>query len=118
MFEVPAGWDCRLLSRPRSILGVAWPRYFKAWFHGCPNTADGAWSFDSFTAGATALRLLEQEGVRGDIPHVCRFSDPDETAAASSPALVLFVWEGPQSEAWARHSLGARALFRPLPVLR
>lgn len=90
----------------------------------------GAWSFPDFQAGAAALRMLEQDGVRGDMPHICRLSDTDETAATfklggfktgalasylrrrgqSSPALALFVWEGPKTETAARKRRSARIL--------
>ncbi|MDO5745251.1 MAG: FAD-binding oxidoreductase [Micrococcaceae bacterium] len=90
----------------------------------------GAWSFPDFEAGATALRLLEHEGRRGDMPHVCRLSDADETAATfklggfktgllasylsrrgqSTPALALFLWEGPKAETAARKRRSARIL--------
>lgn len=94
--------------------------------------AYGAWSFPSFAAGAKALRLLEQHGRRGDMPHVCRLSDSDETAATfklggaktgalgtylkvrgqKDPALALFVWEGAKSEVAARKRRSARILRR------
>ncbi|PQZ92325.1 FAD-binding protein [Arthrobacter sp. MYb227] len=90
----------------------------------------GAWSFPSFAAGAAALRQLEQDGVRGDMPHVCRLSDSDETAATfklggtktealgkylalrgqKTPALALFVWEGPRAEVTKRKRRSARIL--------
>ena len=74
----------------------------------------GAWAFPSFEAGAEALRLLRHDGARGDMPHVARLSDTDETASSfklggwktgalsrylslrgqKAPALALFVWEG------------------------
>lgn len=92
--------------------------------------AYGAWSFPSFAAGAAALRQLEQHGVRGDMPHVCRLSDGDETAATlklggtktealgkylalrghKTPALALFVWEGPRAEVAKRKRRSARIL--------
>ncbi len=92
----------------------------------------GAWSFPSFEAGAGALRRLRHDGVRGDMPHVCRLSDADETAATfklggaktgilsrylgargqSAPALALFVWEGDTRHARARRRRSARILRR------
>lgn len=97
-----------------------------------PHKSHGAWSFPSFEAGAQALRLLEQEGVRGDMPHVCRLSDTDETAATfklggwktgalskylglrghKRPALALFVWEGKKPETTARKRRSARIIRR------
>ncbi|GAA4375878.1 FAD-binding oxidoreductase [Paeniglutamicibacter cryotolerans] len=103
----------------------------------------GAWSFPSFEAGADALRRLRHEGVRGDMPHVCRLSDTDETAATfklggwkagalarylvlrgqRTQALALFVWEGGEREAKARKRRSARIMRRaggvalgPLPA--
>lgn len=90
----------------------------------------GAWSFESFAAGAEALRRLRHEGVRGDMPHVCRLSDTDQTAATfrlggpktaamarylglrghKTPALALFLWEGPKRETAARRRRSARIL--------
>ncbi|MGB9034879.1 MAG: FAD-binding oxidoreductase [Paeniglutamicibacter sp.] len=90
----------------------------------------GAWSFESFDAGAAALRRLRHEGVRGDMPHVCRLSDTDQTAATfklggpktaamsrylglrgqHAPALALFVWEGSKRETAARKRRSARIL--------
>ncbi|UVJ38962.1 FAD-binding oxidoreductase [Arthrobacter sp. CJ23] len=102
----------------------------------------GAWSFPSFEAGVEALRRLRHEGVRGDMPHVCRLSDPDETATTfklggpktellgrylalrgqKSPALALLVWEGDARETRARKRRSARimrqaggVLLGPLP---
>ncbi|MFF5790508.1 FAD-binding oxidoreductase [Paeniglutamicibacter sp. NPDC012692] len=92
----------------------------------------GAWSFPSFEAGARAMRRLEQDGVRGDMPHVCRLSDTDETAATfklggwktgllarylrlrgqRTPALSLFVWEGEANETRARKRRSARIMRR------
>ena len=92
--------------------------------------AYGAWSFPSFAAGAAALRQLEHQGVRGDMPHVCRLSDSDETAATlklggpktealgkylalrgqKTPALALFVWEGPRAEVTKRKRRSARIM--------
>ncbi len=90
----------------------------------------GSWSFESFAAGAEAMRRLRHEGRRGDMPHVCRLSDSDETAATlklggaktaalgrylglrrqPAPALGLFVWEGGKSETLARRRRSARIL--------
>ncbi|GAA1877998.1 FAD-binding oxidoreductase [Paeniglutamicibacter psychrophenolicus] len=90
----------------------------------------GAWSFESFAAGAAALRRLRHEGVRGDMPHVCRLSDTDQSAATfklggpktaamarylglrgqRTPALALFVWEGAKGETAARKRRSARIL--------
>ncbi|WP_411732408.1 FAD-binding oxidoreductase [Paeniglutamicibacter sp.] len=90
----------------------------------------GAWSFESFAAGAEALRKLRHEGVRGDMPHVCRLSDTDQSAATfrlggpktaalarylrlrgqQSPALALFLWEGDKRETTARKRRSARIL--------
>lgn len=92
--------------------------------------AYGSWSFPSFAAGADALRRLCQDGVRGDMPHVCRLSDSDETASTlqlggrktaalsrylaarrqNTPALALFVWEGDSRETRARKRRSARIL--------
>ncbi|WP_425859705.1 FAD-binding oxidoreductase [Arthrobacter sp. TWP1-1] len=92
----------------------------------------GAWSFPSFAAGAEAMRLLRHHGVRGDMPHVCRLSDTDETASTvklggwktgalsrylsargqKTPALALFVWEGDSGEIRARRRRSARILRR------
>lgn len=92
----------------------------------------GAWSFPTFEAGAEAMRRLRQDGVRGDMPHVCRLSDTDETASTfklggaktaalsrylavrgqKTPALALFVWEGGRREATARRRRSARILRR------
>ena len=92
--------------------------------------AYGAWSFPSFEAGVEALRQLRHEGVRGDMPHVCRLSDSDETATTfklggrktellgrylafrgqKRPALALFVWEGDARETRARKRRSARIL--------
>ncbi|QXQ08903.1 FAD-binding oxidoreductase [Paeniglutamicibacter sp. Y32M11] len=104
----------------------------------------GAWSFPSFAAGAEALRKMRQEGVRGDMPHVCRLSDTDETAATfklggtktavlatylglrsqQRPALALFLWEGEARETAARKRRSARILraaggipLGPMPAL-
>jgi alkyldihydroxyacetonephosphate synthase len=92
----------------------------------------GAWSFPTFEAGAQALRRLRHDGARGDLPHVCRLSDTDETASTfklggwktrtlsrylrgrgqTTPALALFVWEGGRRDARARRRRGARILRR------
>ncbi len=92
--------------------------------------AYGAWAFPSFAAGAEALRRLEHDGARGDMPHVCRLSDEDETASTfklggwktsalarylavrgqKSPALGLFVWEGAADEVAERKRRSARIL--------
>jgi alkyldihydroxyacetonephosphate synthase len=92
----------------------------------------GAWSFPSFAAGAEAMRQLRHHGVRGDMPHVCRLSDTDETASTfklggwktgalsgylsvrgqKTPALALFVWEGDGREIRARRRRSARILRR------
>lgn len=86
----------------------------------------GSWSFPSFKAGAEAMRRLKHDGGRGDMPHVCRLSDSDETASTfklggaktaalqrylglrgqKRPAMALFVWEGSAREnrAGKRHS--------------
>lgn len=92
----------------------------------------GAWSFPSFAAGTEALRQLRHHGVRGDMPHVCRLSDTDETASTfklggwktgalsrylsvrgqKTPALALFVWEGPAPQIRARRRRSARILRR------
>ncbi|ALE05123.1 FAD-binding protein [Arthrobacter sp. ERGS1:01] len=92
----------------------------------------GAWSFPSFEAGAQALRKLRHDGGRGDMPHVCRLSDTDETASTfklggwktgalarylalrgqRNPALALFVWEGDGRQARARMRRSARLLRR------
>ena len=78
----------------------------------------GSWAFPSFEAGAEALRRLKHDGARGDMPHVCRLSDTDETASTfklggwktgalarylgirgqKTPAMALFVWEGDARE--------------------
>ena len=90
----------------------------------------GSWSFASFTAGAEAIRRLRHEGLAGDLPHVCRLSDSDETASTFklggpktaalgkylsvrgqvAPALALFVWEGATKETVARKRRSARIL--------
>ncbi len=90
----------------------------------------GAWSFPSFTAGAQAMRQLRQNGRRGDMPHVCRLSDTDETASTfklggvktgalsrylrirgqRNQALALFVWEGERAHVRARRRRSARIL--------
>ncbi len=90
----------------------------------------GAWSFPSFAAGAEAMRRLQHDGVRGDMPHVCRLSDTDETASTfklggrkagalsrylrfrgqKTPALALFVWEGNAGETAVRKHRSARIL--------
>jgi len=92
----------------------------------------GAWSFPSFAAGSDSLRLLHQDGRRGDMPHVCRLSDTDETASTfklggwktgllsryltargqQTPALALFVWEGEGRQARAREKRSAKILRR------
>lgn len=74
----------------------------------------GAWLFDSFAEGCEALRHLEQGVGRGDVPEVCRLSDPVESRvnltmagrAGSAllrygqrrglrePTLLVLVWEG------------------------
>ena len=92
----------------------------------------GAWSFPSFQAGADAMRQLRHHGARGDMPHVCRLSDTDETASTfklggwktgalsrylaargqKTPALALFVWEGDGRQARARKRRSARILRR------
>lgn len=92
----------------------------------------GAWSFPSFAAGAQAMRRLRHDGARGDMPHVCRLSDTDETASTfklggwktgalsayltargqKTPALALFVWEGDGRRARARKRRSARILRR------
>ncbi|MDQ0277813.1 alkyldihydroxyacetonephosphate synthase [Arthrobacter silviterrae] len=90
----------------------------------------GAWTFPTFEAGAEALRKLRHNGARGDMPHVCRLSDTDETASTfrlggaktgalshylavrgqKTPALALFVWEGDAGQARARKRRSARIL--------
>ncbi len=90
----------------------------------------GAWSFPSFEAGAEAMRKLRQDGARGDMPHVCRLSDTDETASTfklggaktaalqrylglrgqKTPAMALFVWEGDERAAKAGRRRSARAM--------
>ncbi|MHA7175253.1 FAD-binding oxidoreductase [Arthrobacter sp. Sr24] len=90
----------------------------------------GAWSFPSFAAGAQAMHQLRHLGARGDMPHVCRLSDTDETASTfklggwktgalsrylsvrgqNTPALGLFVWEGPAAQIRARRRRSARIL--------
>jgi alkyldihydroxyacetonephosphate synthase len=92
----------------------------------------GAWSFPSFDAGAQAMRRLRHDGDRGDMPHVCRLSDTDETASTfklggwktgalsgyltargqKTPALALFVWEGDGRRARAGKRRSARILRR------
>ena len=92
----------------------------------------GAWSFPSFTAGSDAMRRLRNDGRRGDMPHVCRLSDTDETASTfklggwktgalsrylsargqKTPALALFVWEGDKHQARAGKRRSARILRR------
>ncbi len=92
----------------------------------------GSWSFPSFAAGARALRRLRHDGRRGDMPHVCRLSDTDETASTfklggwktgalsrylslrgqRTPALGLFVWEGDGSQERAGRRRSARILRR------
>ncbi|MHA7268725.1 FAD-binding oxidoreductase [Arthrobacter sp. HLT1-20] len=92
----------------------------------------GSWSFPSFAAGADAMRRLRHDGRSGDMPHVCRLSDTDETASTfrlggwktgllsryltvrgqQSPALALFVWEGDGRQARARMRRSARILRR------
>lgn len=92
----------------------------------------GSWAFPSFEAGAAALRLLKHDGARGDMPHVCRLSDMDETASTfklggwktgalqrylsvrghKTPALALFVWEGDSRQIRARRRHSARILRR------
>ncbi|ALV46505.1 FAD-binding protein [Arthrobacter alpinus] len=94
--------------------------------------AYGAWSFPSFEAGAEAMRKLRHDGARGDMPHVCRLSDTDETASTfklggwktgalqrylglrgqGTPALALFVWEGDSRDIRARRRRSARILRR------
>lgn len=94
--------------------------------------AYGAWSFPSFEAGAQAMRRLRHDGARGDMPHVCRLSDTDETASTfklggwktgalqrylgvrgqGTPALALFVWEGDSRAIRARRRRSARILRR------
>lgn len=101
----------------------------------CPMPAEkvyGAWSFPSFAAGASAMRRLRHDGLSGDMPHVCRLSDTDETASTfklggwktgmlsrylsvrgqQTPALALFVWEGDGRQARARKRRSARILRR------
>ncbi len=90
----------------------------------------GSWSFPSFEAGAEAMRRLRQDGARGDMPHVCRLSDTDETASTfklggaktgalqrylglrgqRTPAMALFVWEGSEQEAKAGKRRSARIM--------
>lgn len=90
----------------------------------------GAWAFPSFEAGAEAMRRLKHNGARGDMPHVCRLSDTDETASTfklggwktgalqrylrirgqKTPALALFVWEGDGRAARARERRSARIM--------
>lgn len=92
----------------------------------------GAWSFPSFDAGAQAMRRLRHDGDRGDMPHVCRLSDTDETASTfklggwktgalsgyltargqKTPALALFVWEDAGRRARAGKRRSARILRR------
>lgn len=92
----------------------------------------GSWSFPSFEAGADAMRRLRQDGLYGDMPHVCRLSDTDETASTfklggwktgllsryltfrgqQTPALSLFVWEGDGHQSRARMRRSARILRR------
>ncbi|POH72686.1 FAD-binding oxidoreductase [Arthrobacter glacialis] len=92
----------------------------------------GSWSFPSFAAGADAMRRLRHDGRLGDMPHVCRLSDTDETASTfklggwktgllsgylairgqQTPALSLFVWEGDRRGASARMRRSARILRR------
>lgn len=92
----------------------------------------GSWAFPSFAAGSGAMRRLRHDGVRGDMPHVCRLSDADETASTfklggwktgalsrylsvrgqKSPALALFVWEGDTRQIRARRRRSARILRR------
>ncbi|SEE98718.1 alkyldihydroxyacetonephosphate synthase [Arthrobacter alpinus] len=94
--------------------------------------AYGAWSFPSFEAGAEAMRKLRHDGARGDMPHVCRLSDTDETASTfklggwktgalqrylglrgqGTSALALFVWEGERRAIRARRRRSARILRR------
>lgn len=91
-----------------------------------------SWSFPSFAAGAKAMRELRQDGRRGDMPHVCRLSDTDETASTfklggwktgalsrylrlrgqRTPALALFVWEGDGRQVRAGRRRSARILRR------
>ncbi|MBP2413109.1 alkyldihydroxyacetonephosphate synthase [Arthrobacter stackebrandtii] len=90
----------------------------------------GAWSFPSFEAGAEAMRKLRQDGARGDMPHVCRLSDTDETASTfklggaktaalqrylrvrgqKRPAMALFVWEGSERAGRAGKRRSARIM--------
>ena len=90
----------------------------------------GSWSFPSFEAGAEALRRLKHDGARGDLPHVCRLSDTDETASTfklggwktgalgrylglrgqKTPAMALFVWEGGGTAARAGKRRSARIM--------
>lgn len=90
----------------------------------------GSWSFPSFAAGAEAMRRLQHDGVRGDMPHVCRLSDTDETESTfklggwktgalsrylavrgqKTPAIALFVWEGNADETAGRKRRSARIL--------
>ncbi|WP_104086400.1 FAD-binding oxidoreductase [Arthrobacter sp. GMC3] len=92
----------------------------------------GAWSFPTFAAGADAMRQLRQHGRRGDMPHVCRLSDTDETASTfklggwktgilsrylttrgqKKSALALFVWEGDGRQCRAGKRRSARILRR------
>jgi alkyldihydroxyacetonephosphate synthase len=81
-----------------------------------------AWFFQSFEAGAEALRHLAHELGPGAIPDVCRLSDEDETRVnlmlagaagrhllryaalrgGDTPALLVLVWEG-RDERELRH---------------
>ncbi|KAM9863727.1 FAD-binding oxidoreductase [Leucobacter sp. BZR 635] len=91
----------------------------------------GAWAFPSFEAGAEALRALAQDGAKGDLPDVCRLSDEEETELTlaqtdgtavrllrrwlrargiETPALLLGVWEGTDSDTKRRHKRAVKIL--------
>ena len=100
--------------------------------------AYAAWALPSTAAAIVALRGMTQEMPHGDLPTVCRWSDPDETEASlvqtgsfgkalmsylkvrglDTPTILILTWEGKDSRDLKRRQRVAEGYIKAVGAKR